>query len=145
MDYVQFKRHVIRYRPVYTCLYTYVSSLMRNCIQCYAGYMKLCRIGVDEWLAIRQYGIFLWHYAELQNLTTGEITAPNDTDEYDWSWAENGLSIIRAYEESKLNDSEMMRLVAQWCREWYGWASSHRHFNDAMTDFRIHAKEKFAK
>ena len=141
MDYCDFKKHIIQYRQVYTCLYSYVSELMRDCMRAYARYNSMMRAGVEEWRSIRQFGVFLYQYAELQNLTTGYITEPQQTDNYDWTMVENGLSILGSYQTDKLNDTEMMSITAQWLRKWYPFIATQRHFCDAMQDFRLHVKE----
>jgi hypothetical protein len=103
--------------------------------------MSIRRAGCEEWKAIRQYGLFLYHYAELQNLTSDYITRGEKTDHYDWTFVENGITIIRDYEANSLNDTEMMNKVANWSRKWYSFVMTQDHFNEGMQDFRIHIKE----
>lgn len=142
MNYSEFKSLVRRYRPVYDGLTPYVCTLLTDCIKAYARYMSMSRAGVLEDKQIQQYGIFLWHYAELENLTTEQITEYKQTDQYEWTMTHDALGIIRDYEEHNCTDTEILTRVSNWCRHWYGYVSSNRHFYDAMTAFRIMMKER---
>jgi hypothetical protein len=141
MDFVSFKREVIKYREVYRDLYTYLSTLLLDTVRAYAGYRTLCREGVQEWKQIRQYGYFLYLFAELQNLTTGQITEPENTDYYDWSMTGNAIQITRAYQDGKMDNCRLLKEVSQWCRKWYPFITTNTIFKEAMIDFVSHRKE----
>ena len=137
MNYSEFKALVRRYRPVYDGLTPYVCTLLRNTLKCYARYLSMSRNGVLEDKVIHQYGIFLWHYAELENLTVDKVTEYKQTDKYDWTMVHDALGIIEDYEEHNSDADKTLTRVSNWCRHWYGFVSSNRHFYDAMTAFRI--------
>jgi len=141
MDWVDYKRLVRRYRLAYVDLYSYVVFILQGTLQSYARYMTIRRSGAEEWKAIRQYGLFLYHYAELQNLTIDYITEQRNTDHYDWSMVENGITIARDYESGSLDDTEMMNNVANWARMWFPFIMVQDHFYEGMQDFRVHIKE----
>ena len=137
MNYTEFKSYVRMFRPVYDGLTPYVCTLLRNTLQCYARYMSMSRSGVSEDRVIQQYGIFLWHYAELENLTVEQITEYKEVDKYEWTMTHDALGIIRDFEEHNSDDNEILKRVSNWCRHWFSYISANRHFYDAMTAFRV--------
>lgn len=142
MDYLDFRKYVVRHRSVYADLFSHVPYVLLNAIKSYARYRSMVYNCVEEWKSIRQYGIFLFHFAELQNLTVGYNTEPEDNDWIDWSMTADAMSIVEDSKTNKCNDDKIMIRVAQWCRIWYPFFSTQKHFKESMIDFRSMMQEK---
>ena len=93
--------------------------------------------GVKEERVILQYGITLWYLAELQNLTTGYATLPVEYDwqSHSWEMTKDALQIVASYQDGKSSKTALMNDTAQWCRDWYAYFVTPRHFKESMIEF----------
>ena len=142
MDWVDYKRVTRRYRAPYRDLSTYVQKLLISSLGAYSNYRHKSILGYIDTDITRQYGIFLWYIAEMENLTIGVITKKEECDGIDWGMVETGMRIVRDCKEHNCDDSEVMTRVANWVRSIYPHISSERIFVDAMNDNRALMIEK---
>jgi len=142
VDWVDYKRVAIKYRSPYRDLYSYVEKLLIYSLETYSNYRYKSIEGYIESDVIRQYGIFLWHIAEMENLTVGIIPTREKYDGIDWGMIETGLRIVRDRKEHNCDDSELLVRVASWVRRIYPYIATETIFHDAMCDNRLLMIEK---
>ena len=143
MDWVDYKRVASRYRPVYWNLPSHLDKLVSSAIGNYAKYRRMSIDGVIEYEVIRQYGIFLWHIAEMESLTVGTTPTKHEKTNIDWGLVETGLHIIRDRKEHNCDDTEIVSRVSGWVRRIYPMIASERIFKDAIIDNRALMIEKY--
>ncbi len=134
MDWVDYKKRCMHYRTPHNDVYEYIDTLLVSALKCYSRYRHMEIHGVSEELAIKQYGVFLWHIAELENLSTGIFPDRYSITGIDWGMVEDGLGITRDRKEHCINDTEFAKRVASWVRNYYPMVSAVRIFYLAMYD-----------
>ncbi len=136
MDWVDFKKYVRQYRRIYQHLPIHaISDILLLCVAEFAKYRDYSRKGYEDWQLAQRYGQFLWHYAELQNLTVEHITEQGSNYE-EWELVGDAVNITRDFQTDGCTDTEAMARIANWCRRNYGFISTQRHFYDGMNEFR---------
>jgi len=142
MDWVDYKRHVIRYRGVYVCKYRHIHWLWSSCVEAYSTYRSVSLEGREDWYCAEKFGWFLYFFAELENMTQGVVYERKHYDDNEWGMIANAVGTIKKYQKKQISGTVLEIRVCEWVRMYYPLLYPMRQFKQAINDSVNSLREK---
>ena len=119
MDWVDYKRIVIKYREVYFDGHKHVHHLFAHVLESYSLYRSVSIEGAQEWMCVEKYGEFLYYLAELENMVSRREYDKITVEDNEWGMIANGCGAIRKYQRGKITGDELCVNAMQWIRAYF--------------------------
>lgn len=134
MDWVDYKRYVIRYRPPYTDGYRHISVLYGNAVYFYSKYRSSSIECDSESVYIDHFSRFLYHLAELENMLVDAPTEKFSYDDNEWGMVTESIRILKGYYNGEVSNLALLVSCKSWVRNYYPIAYTSRIFNSGMVN-----------
>jgi hypothetical protein len=132
IDWVDFKRHVIRYNKPYTDGYRQVHLLLAHVVESYSEYRSASIEGMEEYKCVDKYGVFLYYLAQLENMVHGSQCAIAVIDDNEWGMIGGACKIIRNYQNGSIDGEQLWFRAYSWIRAFYPQVYTSRIFQQSM-------------
>ena len=143
MDWVDYKRYVMRYNKPYFDGYKRVHRLFLHVLHSYSEYRSYSTDGYIECVCVKKYGEFLYYLAKLENMVSQHL--PKNCEGWkdtDWGMMSGGLSIVTAYTDGKIDGEELCMMVRNWIKSYRPIVYSCRLYEGAMVQSTHDLQEK---
>ena len=141
MDWVDYKKHVIRYRIVYRCSHRHIHWLLASCVEAYGVYRSCTIEGKEEWRCAEKLGWFLYFFAELENMVQQVRYEKKEMHDNEWGMIANAVHTIKKYQKKQISGETMEVRVAEWVRMYYPIVYTLRQFKDGIA-YSVHSLQE---
>ena len=132
MDWVDYKRHVAKYREPYIDGYEHIHTLLLHVLETYTSYQATAYSGAVEWEMVLKLGEFMYYFAELENMTFYGHYDKVEYENNEWAFVSHGFSILLEYRGDKINKQNLCVSVRKWIRYYFNIIYHNRLYGSAI-------------
>jgi len=142
LDWVDYKRHVIKYREWVEDGYKQVHLTFAHVLESYSIYRSVSIEGAQEWECVQKFGEFLYYLAELENMVSRCKYDKKSFEDNEWGMVSTGCRAIRKYQQKEISGSELCVSAMEWVRCYFPIVYSCRLYRSALQQSAFDLQQK---